>query len=497
MELPEYMLVLRRRWLSVVAICLTVLAAATVVMLLMTPKFTATTQLFFAVQGAESVSDLAQGSVFTEQQMVSYAKVTTSPLVLSPVIKELGLPLTTQELAKMVSAESAPGTVILDIHVTDADPQRAVEIADRIGGRLTSVAADLIPERQDGSSAVRATILAPAVLPNSPSSPLMLRNILIALAAGLLLGVGAAFFRHLMDTKIRNVQDVRGMTDSAVLGVVPFDVLARSHPVAMHPESGTARGEAMQRLRVNLQFVELANRARSLVISSSIPKEGKSVTAINLAIAMADAGSRVILVDANLREPSIGRYLGIGGGVGLVDVLTGTAELADAVHQWKHGSLDVLPAGPVPANPGELLGSKAMSSTLEALLEGYDMVLFDTPSILVVPDAIVLGKIVGGTLLVVGVDQLRRPQLRDTLEAMATVKAHLLGVVLNKVAVRDTGAYVHGLRSAPVWPDILESSVTAKDQSARGASVVGAESSVKPIQGLRRGRGSRRRGRQG
>jgi capsular exopolysaccharide synthesis family protein len=180
------------------------------------------------------------------------------------------------------------------------------------------------------------------------------------------------------------------------------------------------------------------------VISSSIPGEGKSTIAINLAVSLADSGSRVILVDADLRRPSIAEYVGIEGAVGLTTVLIGRAEVEDVVQPLGQTSLDLLPAGQIPPNPSELLGSMAMADLLEQLSGLYDMVLLDSPPLLPVTDAVVLSNLAGGAVVVVGADRIHRPQLLQSLESLETAGAHLFGIVMNKIARREAAAYAYG-----------------------------------------------------
>lgn len=452
MELRDYLDILRRRWLSIVVVTLATLAVASAVTLLMTEQYTAITRLFFGVQGGDSVTELAQGSTFTEKQMTSYAEVATSPLVLDRVIQELDLVTTSDQLASEVTASAQTGTVILEIAVTNTDRDLSARIANSIGDELTTVAGDLVPQRPDGGESVRATILARAQTPLAPSSPDIPRNLALGLALGLLLGAGVALLRHVLDTKIRSEQDVANVTDSAVLGVVPFDAEAPVHPVVMHDDALGARSEAIRRLRTNLQFVDVADQAKSIVITSSIPGEGKTTTAINLAVSLADAGLKVILVDADLRRPSVAEYLGLEGAVGLTTVLIGRAEVDDVVQTWEQSTLDILPAGQVPPNPSELLGSKAMATLLANLTDVYDMVLLDTPPLLPVTDAALLSRVAGGTLMVVGVDRIHRAQLREAIESLSTVGANLQGLVLNKIARRDSNAYVYDSGYAPQKP---------------------------------------------
>jgi polysaccharide biosynthesis transport protein len=463
-EPREYLDILRRRWLSVLIIALAALAASSLLTLAMPKKYTATTRLFFAVAG-ESVSELAQGSNFAEKQMSSYANVATAPLVLEPVVQQLDLRITAVELEKSVEATVPPDTVILEIAVTDADPRRAATIANAVGATLGKVAGGLSPSRQDGSEAVRATTLAVAQVPVTPSSPNIPRNLGIGLLLGLLLGTGIAILRQLLDTKVRSEQDVRALTDTPILGVVAFDQQVPRHPVILRDEPLAAPSEAVRRLRTNLQFIDAANRPKSIVISSSIPGEGKSTMAINLAVSLADTGARVILVDADLRRPSIAEYAGIEGSVGLTTVLIGRADVEDVVQPLGNTTLDLLPAGQIPPNPSELLGSPAMAGLLDRLTTSYDTVLLDSPPLLPVTDAAVLSKLAGGALVVVGADRIHRPQLEETLGSLHTAGAHVLGIVLNKIDRREASTYSYDSGYAPTDIDEPRAATRAKQPS--------------------------------
>jgi succinoglycan biosynthesis transport protein ExoP len=463
-ELRDYLAVLRRRWVSLLVVALAVLLTAAGVTLSMTKQYTATTRLFFAVSGTETAADLAQGSTFAEKQMASYAQVATSPLVLDPVIRNLGLTTTSAELAKSVSAAVPTDTVILDVSATSPDPEQAVRIANAIGSQLSEVAVRLTPERSDGSQSVKATTLARAELPQEASSPNVPRNLILGLVLGLLLGIGTAVLRHILDTKVRSEADIRAITDSPVLGIVGYTDELPKHPVIVRDEPLSAPSEEIRRLRTNLQFIDVARQPKSIVVTSSIPAEGKSTIAINLAVSLADAGARIILVDADLRRPTIAEYAGLEGGAGLTSVLIGRAEVADVVQPLRDRSLDILPSGPIPPNPSELLGSRAMAELLDELTANYDMVLLDSPPALPVTDAAVLSKLAGGALVVVGTDRIHRPQLLDTLESLNTVDAHVFGLVVNKISRRDAGGYGYEAgytyqtsAKAPSWGSVYRS----------------------------------------
>ena len=453
MERPDYLAIVRRRWVSALVVALAGLAAATAYTLIVTPKYTATTRLFFSVQGSDSATDLAQGSTFAEKQMTSYAQVATSPLVLDPVISQLGLNTTATQLARSISAVVPTDTVILEISATGPDAQRATLIANAVGAKVSDATSTLTQKRSDGTDAVRATTLAPATVPLAPSSPNVLRNLALGAVLGALLGLGVALLRHVLDTKVRSDADVRALTDSPVLGVVSYAEEVPKHPLILRDEPLSAASESVRRLRTNLQFINVANRPKSIVITSSIPAEGKSTIALNLAASLADTGARVLLVDADLRRPSLAQYLGLEGAAGLTSVLIGRAQLADVVQPLGESTLDVLPAGQVPPNPSELLGSTAMAELLEQATRTYDMVLMDSPPLLPVTDATVLSNLAGGARLVVGADRIHRAPLLQTLETLETAGTHLFGVVVNKMARRDAGTYSYNYAYQPEGKD--------------------------------------------
>ncbi|MEE6274176.1 polysaccharide biosynthesis tyrosine autokinase [Georgenia sp. MJ206] len=441
MELGSYLHLLRTRWLTVAVVCLATLLAAAVATLMTTPQYTSSTRLFFAVQGGESVSDLAQGSTFTEKQMSSYAEVAQAPLVVDPVAEALGGAVSPEAVADALTVSVAPDTTILNILATHTNPATARDIANGVAIQLVATVGGLSPDSASGNEAVRATKLSDAELAHSPSAPHVPRNLTLGFLLGLLLGIGVALLRELLDTKVRSEVDLAALTEASVIGAIRFDEKTEAHPIVMHDDPHGQRAEAYRRLRTNLQFLDLAERPSSVVVTSAIPGEGKSTTAANLAVALADAGTRVILVDADLRRPSIADYAGIEGRVGLTTVLIGRAEIDDVVQPWKNTTLDLMPAGQIPPNPSELLGSRAMTHLLKQLTDRYDIVIIDSPPLLPVTDAAVLSNQVGGMLVVVGADRVHKAQVRDSLESLETVDAHVLGLVINKVAKADGERY--------------------------------------------------------
>lgn len=441
MELSDYLAIARKRWASILALSALGVVVAVTASLLATPVYTATTQLYVSVQGGSSTNDMLQGANFTRQQVSSYTKLVTSPLVLSPVVDDLALETRASELAENVSSDSPPNSSLVNINVSDSSPAIAAALADAIAVEFRDVVAELEKPTDGSPSSVKLTVVRNAEVPVSPSSPNTKLNLILGLLAGLALGVGLAVLRETLDTRVRSEAAVGQVTELSVVGVIPHDDASESRPLIVQSDPHSPRAEAFRRLRTNVQFLNVGGRPDSIVITSSLPGEGKSTTTINLAIALAEAGTSVVLVDADLRRPSVAKYLGIEGGAGLTTVLIGRVAVADVIQTWGNGNLHVIPSGQVPPNPSELLGSQAMSELLAELTDQYDIVLIDTPPLLPVTDAAVLAKCAGGVLVVVGAGKVHRNQLSEALGALDTVDAHTLGVVVNREPRKNLDAY--------------------------------------------------------
>lgn len=442
MELRDYLRILRKRWVSITLITLLGLGGAVAASYLTTPTYQATTQVFVSVQGGTTTSDLLQGSSFSQTRVKSYVAMVDSPLVLQPVIDELGLEGTPQNLADRIDATNLLDTSLIDITVTDTNPNLAAAIADTVASNFSEVVADFERPEGGGASPVKLSTVRVASAPTQPASPRLTLNVALGLLVGLALGVGYAVLREVLDTRIREDSDIREVTSASILASVP---LASEHtkdlPLVVHQAPQSIQAEAYRRLRTNLQFVDLEGGSRSIVVTSSIPGEGKSTTCSNLALALADAGSRVLLVDADLRRPSVAEYLGLEGAAGLTTVLIGRARLEDVAQPWGVGNLHVLTSGQIPPNPSELLGSDAMVRLLHQASASYDIVLLDTAPLLPVTDAAVLARAAGGALVVASAGQVHKQQLADALGALEVVDARVLGVVLNRAKRPERDGY--------------------------------------------------------
>jgi capsular exopolysaccharide synthesis family protein len=438
----EYLLVIRKRIILVAAIFLASMGSAFGVTALTTPTYESTTRLFVSTSGNDTASDLLTGNSFTQQRVKSYADIVTSPSVLDAVVAELNLQDIADKLPDNITATVPLNTIILEITVTDPSPYRAANIANAVASSLEQVVTNLETVDPTLASPVKLSVIQPGQAAKAPAAPRPLLNLALGALIGLALGFGAALLRESLDLRIRSVEDVPDKDGVInVLGGIVFDPNANTNPLIVHTSPKSTRAEAFRQLRTNIQFIEAAEVKKSIVVTSSIPSEGKSSTISNLAIAMADTGAKVLLVDCDFRKPKMHKYFSIEGAVGLTNLLVGQVKQNDVIQRWGRKHLDLLPAGQVPPNPSELLGSEAMKKFLAKAEKDYDVILIDSAPLLPVTDAAILSKLTGGVVVVVAVGKTTKPQLSAALGHVETVGGRVLGFIMNKIPTKGVDAY--------------------------------------------------------
>lgn len=452
MELRDYVRILHKSWVLIVATTLLGIAAAAVVSLTTKPSYEAHTQLYVSVRSeSQGSGELVQGSTFARQSVQSYVSIVSTESVLAPVIEKLGLDETVSELAERVTASTPLNTSLIDITVAGTDPVETAEITNAIGASFIYLVQDDLEavEGDPSASPVKLKTVQSASVPEGPVSPRVTLNLALGALVGLALGVGIAVLRSVLDTRIHSLHDIEQVTDAPLIGGISFDPEAKQRPLIVHADPRNPRAESFRTLRTNLQFLavnaESVGRGKSYVVSSAGPGEGKSTTTANLAIALAETGLRVALIDGDLRLPKVAEYMGIEGGAGLTDVLIGRAEVSDVLQRWGSGQLYVLPSGKVPPNPSELLGSHAMHELMRTLNQHFDFVLIDAPPLLLVTDAAVVSKNTDGTILVAASGATRKQGLEMAVRALEAAGGSLRGVVVNMLPTKGPDSYGYGV----------------------------------------------------
>lgn len=490
MELQDYLNVIRKRWMIIAAVALVVVGLAAAYTALSPRSYAATTEFFVSTSGDDTTSALQQGNTFTQARVKTYSQLLQTPKVLDPVIKQVRLDTTAAQLASQISSTIPLDTVIIDVTVNGSSAQGAQRIAAAIGDVFPRTIQDL--ERKGAQdSPVKVTVVKEASADLAPVSPKPTRNLALGLVLGLVLGFGLALLRDVLDKSVKSQRDLETVTDRTILGGIAFDNDASAHPLIVQVDPRSQRAEAFRSLRTNLQFVDVANPPKSIVITSSLPGEGKSTTAANLALSLADTGVKVVVIEGDLRRPRLLDYLGFEGSVGLTDVLVGRVDVEDVLQPFGHTGLRLLGAGPIPPNPSELLGSANMEQLIAELSERFDYVIIDAPPLLPVTDAAVLSTIVDGAIVVVGAGVVQREHVRRALDTLDAVNCSVLGLILNRVKAKEGGAgygtYEYDyrpeserqrakgrtgrLRRRPVDADDVLGSITPRSQAKSSRSV--------------------------
>jgi succinoglycan biosynthesis transport protein ExoP len=430
MDSKSLLRLVRYHW-AVVLVCAVLGVLAGQAVAAITPReYTASADVFVTVTGGSTTGEVAQSGNFAQQQARNFGAVATREVVLAPVVEQLALPLTLGELRKLVSASVQLNTSVITISATDRSPDRAAAIANAVALNLSEVAPSLTP-RVDGESPVRLQVIESAAAPANPSSPNVVLLLILGLLGGLVAATVVVVLRGVVDARVRSADQVTEIAAIPVIGSVSFDRKAQRQPLALSSDPHSLRAEEYRQLRANMRFLQPGETHKVFVVTSSIPGEGKSSTAANIAASLAASGLAVCLVEADLRRPTISALFDLPESAGFSAVLAGDRTIDDALVPWGEDGLMILPAGDMPPNPSELLESAAAATSLQRIRERFDVTIVDCPPLIAVSDAAVLGRMLGGIILVVGERVLRVRDLRRAVDRLAAIGAPVDGAVLN------------------------------------------------------------------
>ncbi len=406
--------------------------------------YSATSTGYVVVGSSGTLADAYNGTTLGQGKAQSYLPLVNSTNVAQRIIDDLGIQASPGSIAGSLSAEVVPGTVLFKVSAVSTDPVRARDVADAAIKATSEEANKLETLNMDGTSrtesVVRIVPIEQAGVAGTPFSPNWTRNLLIGAAAGLLFGYLAALLRMGVDSRIRTQADVETVTGAGVLAIIPKVTGIDETGDITSPDSFA--GEAVRQLRTNLRFVNVDHPPRKIVLTSANPGEGKSTIASNLARLLAQAGTPAILIDADLRRPTLSKKFDTDSSIGLTQVLAGDVELEAALVQVAPGLL-LLPAGRIPPNPSELVGSQRMHALLDALAQTHTVIV-DAPPLLPVTDAGLLAATADGAILVSQVGKTHKEQLRLCAKILGRVNAKLLGSVLNMAPRKGIGSVVYG-----------------------------------------------------
>ncbi|MGD9528339.1 polysaccharide biosynthesis tyrosine autokinase [Pseudonocardia sp.] len=429
----QYLDILRARWRIVVACFVLGILAAVGITLITPQRYSSEVSIYLAAQTpAGDPGAAVDGGDLVRQRVSTYLEIISSQRLADEVAQQLGGTVTADLVRSEISATSEPDSTLITAVVTDDSAQRAADVANAVAARFAATVVELeTPPGTTGPPLVTAQVFQAAQPATSPSSPDPVTNVVLGALIGLLVGCGLAVLRHVLDTSVKSREQVRELLGVPVLGEIQADPGFDRTPLMVETAPATRAAECFRQLRTNLQFLDVDRNRRVWLVTSPTPGAGKTTTVANLALALAEAGGRVLVVEADLRRPRVAELLGVDRAIGLTNVLVRRMPGGQAVQRIRPG-LDVLASGPLPPNPSEVLGSAAMAGLLTQARDRYDVVLVDASPLSPVTDAAAVARQVDGVLLVVPYGRVTRQQVRVARETLETVSAPLLGAVLTR-----------------------------------------------------------------
>lgn len=500
MELSSYISILnRRKWLILACILLGTIGAVAFT-LLSTPRYTASTTVRVLTIGAGTVTSANPNIIYTERLVSTYSRIITGDTVRSQIQEQLNL-----EEWPELSVESVPGTELIRIIAKAPNPEDARDIVNTAaailiqqnrefyrGGdgqslqeilaqRLESAESELTearaiysellassPEDTAGlaiaaqavevnesiyasllsqyeaarlEETVRAnsiSVVEEATLPESPSSPRTLLNIALGFASGLVIGVGLAFVADNLDTTLHTTEQIEHATQMTTVGQVP--IAKEDLAIARLGSGHYPQMESFRRLRTNILASSSAD-TQVVLLTSAKRGEGKSTISGNLAVTVAQSGREVVVVDCDLRLPTVHKLFDLPNKRGLTNILAGEVTVEESIQYSAFPRLQIITSGPLPPNPTELLGSQRMLDLIEQLKGIFDFIILDTPALLSVADAAVLAPAVDNVILVVAQGQTHRGDVQAVRQQLSNVRVKSMEVVVNRAEPNGSYAY--------------------------------------------------------
>jgi capsular exopolysaccharide synthesis family protein len=427
-----------RRWLVVAAAGVVGLLLGAGYSLTAAPTYEASSAVLLSLDSGDTVSELAEGSNYTQQMAPSFAEVATMPIVLDSVIEQLGLSMTASQLKQRIDVDLPAGGVVMRIKVESRFPEQASAIADAVAGQLISTVSTLSGDGGKDSVHLTLSLVSSAVTPTAASSPNLPVDLAVGTVLGVVLSIGLLVGSEVMSSApVRDRKSAMRAGSATVLGSIVEDRKSKQRPLPVSTHPYLPRAEGFRMLLTGLQLVRSSREPLCMVMASTVRGEGTTSTAANLAVALCHTDKRVLLVDANLRHPGVAGVLGMDGRHGLTSVLSGRARWQDVVQPWEtqiwgERRLSVLPAGTLPENPSEMLDSPAMRDLMAELRAAYDVILFDAPALLSVADGSILASQSDGALVVIDVRRARQRQVSEAVGRLRMAQATVLGLVLNR-----------------------------------------------------------------
>lgn len=415
------------------------------------PLYTATLQMYVNPNNKESITSLSDIN-YAQKLVNTYINFLQTNTFYNQVSEASGLGYTQKQLKLMTEIKEINNTEIFSISVTSPDPEDSYNLVVI----MEQIAPVLI---QSIKYTAEISVVDPAVLPTTPSKPNILSNTIIGGLSGLILSIAFVLLWEIIDVKLKSQDDLANKYQIPIIGVIPnfYDqkngrrinsIIKYGIQNRMNQGVSSRQGidenkkfivtEAYKSFRTNL-FVTLRKEGcKKIIISSPVPEDGKSITAYNIGVSIAQTGAKILIMDCDLRKGTIHQYFNIRRRPGVSDVLSGLEKKDHVIYNTNYENLKIMPMGRILPNPSELLGSVYMKEVLEKLEKEYDFIIMDTPPINVVSDAATLVKMVDGVVIVVRENATTYPHINNAIQKCKFVNANILGFVINGVFVNSS-----------------------------------------------------------
>ena len=427
---------MKKIWVIGLIIILVVLCGLVYSVGIKKPMYKSTTSVILASNQTITQSDLT----LYQKLINTYTQIVTSKNVINDTIKDLNLKYDYEKLKKNVSVSAVTDTEIINIAVMDENPQMAKTISDTIAKNFTDEVADIY-------NLTNVSVLDKAEVANKPYNHSIIKEVIIYTVAGIIAGIGLLFLRYYFDKNIKTKEEVEEKIKLPIMGAVRDcvkDVKVNGNKdcilLSDHPKAGFV--EDVKTIRTNLDFSSLDKKVKKILITSSIPGEGKSFISSNLAVSFAQNNKRVLLIDCDLRKGIVHKKFGLKN-IGLSNLIARNDldNINTYINKTNVENLDVITRGVVPPNPSELLNSKIFEAVLKLLEPFYDIIILDGTPITNLPDSLIVSRFADKTLIVSTIGYTPVDLLENTKKSLENVNADIAGVIVNKVPVSRGGYY--------------------------------------------------------
>jgi capsular exopolysaccharide synthesis family protein len=461
LNVTDYLRMFRRYWwlVALFTVAGAAIGAGTFVLntkfVDLTPKYQSTVTLFVATQTGTTTADAYQNNLFSQERAKTYAALATSEQVAARAVDQLKSPIPADELQSKITATADPNTVMLKVSVIDSSQEQAQAYAAAVADQLVGLVGELETSRRGGTPAAAAVVVDDADYPLSPVGLTLPMRIALGAVGGMILGLLTALLFGVFDKKLRGRENVESATGSLVMAALPRDPV-RGKAEVVDLDGSSIYAERIRELRTNLRFTVVPNGSgppRRLAVTSPAARDGRTTTAVDLAAALAESGRSVLLVDGDLRKPTLADGLALPETVraetsrrGLTTVLLGEDSLVDAVItdvSLGGHKVALLPAGPRAPRPGELWATDRAATVAEQMGKAFDYVVVDTPPLGTCTDGAIVGALTDGAILLARVGSTTTAALRRAVQTLQSAHVTLLGTVVTFERVSRSTARAH------------------------------------------------------